>query len=107
MNTDGLIDSRNLKLWNSLRAIHNIEIRKEMRPDYLAFSKAGKTIISVPIGNLDTASFTHELLHIYLRVKEVFIGGGLTISIRESKKLSKIFSENLIDHIGNVLAPYC
>lgn len=103
MDTNGLIDNRNLELWNSLRRIHEIEIRKEKRPDYLAFSKNGKTIISVPIDKIDSASFTHELLHIYLRTKEVFIGGGLTRSIKESEKLSKIFSDNLIDHMGNCL----
>lgn len=103
MDTKGIIDNRNLELWNSLRKVHAIEIRKEKRPDYLAFSKSGTTIISVPIDNLDTASFTHELLHIYLRTKEVFIGGGLTRTIQESEKLSNIFSDDLIDHIGNCL----
>jgi len=103
MDTNGLIDNRNLELWNSLLTIQDIEIRREKRPDYLAFSKSGKTIIYVPIDYLDTASFTHELLHIYLRTKEVFIGGRLTLSIKESEKLSKIFSDNLIDHFGNCL----
>lgn len=103
MDTLGLIDNRNLELWNSLRMVHTIEIRKENRPDYLAFSKSGKTIIFVPFDNIDPASFTHELLHIYLRTKEVFIGGRLTLSIKESEKLSQIFSDNLIDNIGNCL----
>lgn len=103
MDTNGLIDNRNLELWNSLKTVYDIEIRKEKRPDYLAFSKSCKTIISVPFDNIDTASFTHELLHIYLRTKEVFIGGGLTLSIKKSEKLSRIFSDDLIDHIGNCL----
>jgi hypothetical protein len=103
MDTNGLIDHRNLKLWNFLRTIHDIEIRKEKRPDYLAFSKNGKTIISVPFDNIDTASFTHELLHIYLRTKEVFIGGGLKRSIKGSEKLYKVFTDKLIEHIGNCL----
>lgn len=103
MDTNGLIDNRNLGLWNSLIMVHDIEIRKEMRPDYLAFSKSGKTIISVPYDNIDPASFTHELLHIYLRTKDIFIGGGLTLSIKESEILSRIFSDNLIEHIGNCL----
>lgn len=103
MDTTGVIDNRNLELWNFLRKVHTIEIRKEKRPDYLAYSKSGRTIISVPLDNLDPASFTHELLHIYLRTKEVFIGGGLTRSIKGSEKLSNICSDNLIDHIGNCL----
>lgn len=103
MDTNGLIDNRNLELWNSLWNVHEIEIRKEQRPDYLAFSKNGKTIIFVPSDSLDAASFTHELLHIYLRTKQVFIGGSLKLSIKKSEKLSKMFSDNLIDHIGNCL----
>lgn len=103
MDTNGLIENRNLELWNSLRLIHEIEIRKEKRPDYHAFSKSGKTIISVPFDCLDTASFTHELLHVYLRTKQVFIGGQLKLSIKKNKKLSKIFSGYLIAHIGNCL----
>jgi hypothetical protein len=103
MDTTGLLDNRNLELWNSLRSVHEIEIRKESRQDYLAYSKGNKTSISVPFDNLDAASFTHELLHIYLWTKDVFIGGGLTRSIKESEKLSKIFSDALIDHIGNSL----
>lgn len=103
MDTTGLIENRNLELWNSLRSVHDIEIHKESRQDYLAYSKSNKTIISVPSDNLDTASFTHELLHIYLRTKNVFIGGDLTLSIKGSEKLSNIFSDALIDHIGNSL----
>lgn len=103
MDTSGLIDNRNLELWNSLRSGHDIEIRKENRPGYLAFSKSGKTIISVPSNNTNPAFFTHELLHIYMRSKQVFIGGGLAVSIKGSRILSQIFSDNLIEHIGNCL----
>jgi hypothetical protein len=35
--------------------VHDIEIRKEKRPDYLAFSKNSKTIIFVPFDNIDPA----------------------------------------------------
>ena len=103
MDTNGLIDNRNAELWNSLRTVHEIQIRKESRADYLVFSKNDKNIIYVPIDNADTASFTHELLHIYLRTRKVFIGGGLSLSIKNSEKLSTIFSDKLIEHIGNCL----
>jgi len=103
MGTQGLIDNRNLELWNSLRSIHKIEICKESRPDYLACSNKDKTIIYVPLDNLDSAFFTHELLHIYLRTKQVFIGGGLMLSINDSQVLSKIFSNDLLDHVDNCL----
>ncbi|MEA5111553.1 hypothetical protein SDC9_21804 [bioreactor metagenome] len=103
MDTTGLIDNRNLKLWNSLRSVHEIEINQVSGEEYSAYSKDNKTIISVPACNLNAASFTHELLHIYLRTKDVFIGGVLTLSIKKSEKLSRIFSDALIDHISNSL----
>lgn len=103
MDTNGLIDNRNLELWNYLNKVTDIEIRNENRSEYLTYSKGGKSIIFIPLSNIDSASFTHELLHIYLRIKKVFIGAGLAISINESKKLSRIFSEDLIAHIGNCL----
>lgn len=103
MDTSGLIDNRNLELWNTLRSIHEFEIHKENRSDYLSFSINDKTIISVPFDNLDSASFTHELLHVYLRTKKIFIGGSLKLSIKSNQTLSKIFSNDLIDHISNCL----
>lgn len=103
MDTNGLLDNRNLGLWNSLIMIHDIGIRKANRPDYLALSESGRTTIFVPHDNINPAYFTHELLHIYLRTKGVFIGGALALSIKESKILSRILSDNLIHHIGNCL----
>ena len=103
MEINGLIDSRNTELWNDLIKVHEIEICKEKRDCYLAYSKNKKTIIYVPYDKLESASFTHELLHIYLRTKDVFIGDGLSNSINQSEILSKIFSDELIEHISNCL----
>lgn len=103
MDTKGLIDHRNSVLWNSLITVHDIEIHIEKRPDYLALSRSGKTNIFIPFDKIDPASFTHELLHIYFRVKEVFIAGALKVSIKASEKLSRIFSDDLIEHIENCL----
>lgn len=103
MDTYGLINHRNLELWNSLLITQDIEIRKEKREDYCTFSKGGKSIIFVPYDNLDQGLFTHELLHVYLRSKEIYIAGSLKLKTRENKKLSRIFSDDLIDHIGNCL----
>ena len=81
METLGLLDNRNLVLWNTLTSVQSIEIQKEKRVDYLVFSKNEKSIIYVPFDNLNVSSFTHELLHIYLRTKQVFIGAGLIIKV--------------------------
>jgi hypothetical protein len=103
MYPKGLIDSRNVHLWNTLCKSCEIDIQRERRNDYSAFSINSKTIIYVPEDKSDPAFFTHELLHIYLRTKDIFIGGGFTLSIKESKILSIIFSDNLIDHVANCI----
>jgi len=102
-DTQGLIDNININLWKSLICIHEISILRENRNDYLAHSQNGKTIIYVPISNPNPASFCHELLHIFLRTKNVFIGVGLKLSIKENHILSAVFSDKLLDHIGNCL----
>jgi hypothetical protein len=103
MDTKGLIDSRNIELWTALSKVREISIKREKQNIYSAYSIDNKTTIYVPIDGNDPASFTHELLHVFLRTKKVYIGAGLQISIKESKVLSKIFSDNLIEHIGNCL----
>ena len=103
MNTKGLIDNKNRSLWSYLSERHKIEVCKGKGVEYSAYSKSGKTIIYVPDDNLDSASFTHELLHVFLRTKDVFIGGGLRRSVMENQSLSKIFSDELIEHVGNCL----
>lgn len=103
METTGLLDDRNSDLWNELNLVHEIIIQESKFPYYSSFSKNKTTIIYVPPADISPASFTHELLHIYLRTKEIFIGGGLMRSLKNSEKLSNIFSTELIEHIGNCL----
>ena len=103
MNSQGLIDYRNIDLWNRLNNIQEIEIQFENRKDYLVSSKNKNSIIYIPSENIDSASFTHELLHIDLWAKQIFIGAGLKGSIRENRLLSRIISFACIDHISNCL----
>lgn len=103
METFGLVDNKNSDLWNELQAVQRIEIQFEKRKEYYAFSQNDKSVIHIPDNDINPASFTHELLHIYLRTKKVFIGGGLKLSIKEKPTLSRIFSEALLEHIGNCL----
>lgn len=100
---EGLLDTKNTNLWNELNNTCSIEVKIENRPDYGVFSQNRKYTIHVQKDNINPASFAHELLHIYLKTKNVTIGGGLTLYIKGSPSLSRIFSENLLDHISNSL----
>lgn len=103
MTTEGLIDKRNIELWGFLTDNFNIEIIKENREDYLTCSIDNKATIYVPNDNINSSSFTHELLHIFMRSKQIFIGAGLTRSVKENKILFRILSDKLLEHVGNCL----
>jgi hypothetical protein len=103
METYGLIDNRNIDLWETLNKEFEITIVTEDRDTYAVYTRSGKATISIPIDKADSSSFTHELLQIYMKKKEVFIGGGLKLSVMGDDVLSKFMSEDLIEHIGNSL----
>lgn len=102
-NIKGLIDARNAGLWELVNKTISVTVKMEDRVDYLCYNEKNKSIIYVPTNNINPASFTHELLHIYLRTKGVYIGGGLYLSIRGNNALNKLFSNELIQHIDNCL----
>ncbi len=102
MDTAGLVDNRNLELWTTLNTKFQIDIIKEDRDSHSVFTKNGKATIRVPL-NPQVSAFTHELLHIYLTLKEVYIGGAIALHVKEDAILSKFMSDNLTTHIGNCL----
>lgn len=101
---DGLIDDRNKNLYEELT--ENFEIQVELKTntnEYGCYSQNNKSIIYVPSGNICSDSFTHELLHIFIRSKQVYIGGTIKRQIQSSRNLSKVFSSALLEHISNCL----
>lgn len=99
----GLLDNRNLKLWESLSKTHNIVVKTSNLPYYDCYSQDNDSLIMVTENEYDPAYFTHELLHILLRQKEIFMGASFKLHINSNPDLSRILSENLLDHFGNCL----
>jgi hypothetical protein len=100
---NGLIDNRNRQLFQDLSSVYEIDVQFGNCNDYSCFSKNNHSIIYVPNADKNPASFTHELLHIYLRTKSVFIGAGLKGCINDNVVLKNLFDDNLLEHIGNTL----
>ena len=77
MDVYGLIDARNIDLWNALNKEYEINIEAEKRTTYLVQINKRKATIYVPLDNPNSGSFTHELLHILKRssslVKDFFM----------------------------------
>lgn len=98
-----LIDNRNQDLWDELNKRFNISIENSFEDNYGCYAQNDNVVLYVNPNNLCTGSFTHELLHVHLRSKDCYIGASLTNFIIGDRILSSLFSDKLIDHIGNSL----
>jgi len=104
MNTKGLVDSRNKDLWDLINKEYTCSIEYITdTQEYGCFTKNNTAILYVPKSSINPDSFTHELLHIYIRMKQVFIGSSLKSNITSNPRLNKFYSLPLIEHIGNCL----
>ena len=97
------IDERNINIWKSLIREYTIEIAQSQNDEYHCYIISKSAIIYVDYNNISKDSFTHELLHIYLKQKEFYLGNSLKLKIQQSNILNRILSEQLITHIGNCL----
>jgi hypothetical protein len=95
-----IIDSRNASLWDEIQKHFEIEVYQHRKPHCELFSQKGN--VKIYINNeMDSASFTHELLHLWIEQKEIYFGSTLKLLVEEDYKLKKIFSNKLLNHIGN------
>jgi hypothetical protein len=97
-----LIDSRNRNLWDDISAKYTVQLTASTNNEYSCYTQNQTAIIYVP-KRLCVDSFTHELLHIYLRMKDIYITSALIRLIASNERVKKISSSELIEHIGNCL----
>ena len=101
---EGLLDKRNTKLFEAIRKNYTIKVELVSHTnEYGCYSIDNTSIIYVPESNIAVDYFSHELLHIYLRSKEIYFGARLKRIIQSSNVLSNIYSASLLEHIGNCL----
>jgi hypothetical protein len=98
------LDDRNVNLWHYLKERQNIKVEVGNYGSCEVFSQGKDSIIYVPRNRVDIPGFTHELLHIFLRTKDIYIGSGLLLTVREKPHMQNVLSESLINHIGNCLS---
>ncbi len=97
-----LIDYRNSTLWDEINSKYNVTFH-DSHDNYGVYSINNDVTFYINKSNLCIDSFTHEMLHVYFRLQECYISSSLKVQISQSKILSSIFSEKLIEHIGNCL----
>ncbi len=98
-----LLDTRNEALWNELNENYAISLQPSLNGEYGCFSKGNDITFYINESNPCLDSFTHEMLHVYLRLKELYVGAGLKNTLAGSNILKAIFSDALLEHIGNSL----
>jgi len=103
MSDNIFIDNRNTDLWILLNEHYDIEIKASLNQEYGCYTEHNQAIIYVPYGGTSIDSFTHELLHIYLKHKEFYLGNSIIRLIGQSNILSSVLSMALLEHIGNCL----
>jgi hypothetical protein len=96
------IDFRNELMWSEINNTYQVRLEFYGETYYTVYTQAKNAIIFIPNGNICKDAFMHELLHIYLKVKGVYIGNILSISLTSA--LSDIADSTLLlDHVGNCL----
>lgn len=102
IKTLGLLDHKNESLYKEVSSLQDIKVILVEGDDYGVFSKGNENVIYVPMGDLNSASFAHELLHVYLQTKGIFIAGGL-VNAFSTRPLNRLATKDLPHHIGNCL----
>lgn len=98
-----LIDCKNRSLQEDLTKEFSIGIEPSFEPNYLTNFKDDDITIYVLKDDLNPASFTHELLHIFMKRNNKNVEKHLNEKIKNNDSLNYIFSLPLRDHIGNCL----
>lgn len=96
-----LLDRKNKGLYEFVSQSLKLSLKETDEPYYGIFTKGSLSELHIPKGKASPSSFAHELLHAELKIKGVYISTKLSVS--ERPLLVPIFSEDLSDHITNVL----
>lgn len=98
------LDGSNIGLWQTMSQSFHINIDYCSEDYYGNYYRNNDCTIYVPKNGIpNTASFTHELLHLLLPSHKIYIGGAVECKLREIFPLNTIFDKDLYDHISNCL----
>lgn len=99
-----LIDYRNRPIWEQVIVSLDVELKPSGSAEHGSFVQNKQATIFIPPHDLRPEGFSHELLHVYLFLKEVYVGQNMQMILASSNILSRIFILELTDHISNCLA---
>lgn len=97
------INDRNRSLWQSINQNFRIIVETHSNQHFYHYFKDGEVFLFLPEEGGTPELFTHELLHLDLIAKGVFITNYLKERLRNEPLLHWTFNENLFEQIGNCL----
>lgn len=101
MDISQFIDERNKIIYEEIKSKININFSLTEKEEYACYSEGKNATIYISKNNISIEAFTHELLHLYLRIKEVYAGGCLKRMVNGSSELNSLFDNELLDHFSN------
>ena len=94
-----LIDDKNIDLWNDLSNMYEIELIASPDENYMSKISGKSVTIGIYEGDLNATSFTNQLLHIYLKSKNVKIAEDFYTALEKSENINTLFSDGLKEHV--------
>lgn len=103
MTLDDYIDERNSDIMEIVRQHYTVSLI-ETDKDYWGIYSINKTaIIYAPKSSGCKDSFTHELLHVYLKAKGVLAGNRIILLKKSKPVLENMLPVGLWEHVGNCM----
>lgn len=97
------LDERNMSLWEFVNNYYETKLEYTTEETYGVYTINKTSTIYVPFNVHSKSSFTHELLHIYIKVNIGSVGRYLENGFKHDKLLSKAYKYELINHLSNCL----
>ena len=98
-----LIDDRNRQFWEEVNKHFNTSFIMYGGKEYSSCLHEKNADIFVPVNNISVEGFTHELLHIWLRARNIFITDFMLKRLKEEPLLYWSFSDHLFEQLGHSL----
>lgn len=105
-NIERQIDDKNKHLWDEISGQYDIEVISWKRGEYAAEVQGNRVTLFVSDINVNPALFTHELLHLKLRLNNVLFAIFIYKVCENQLALANIFNlqnalliGNLLDHV--------
>jgi len=98
-----LLDKRNIGIWEATTTVFPVAVEQHSRTHYAFQFTEQRGTIFLSAADWHVEPFTHQLLHLYLRTKKIFLTEWLVRQLREEPLLHWTFSESLFEQIGDHL----